>query len=304
MLEDRDYMRQESYAPRVSFTVALIVVNVVAFIIQKISWSRPDGETIQGSYFALSLVGLAHWRIWEFVTFQFMHVNWLHLLLNQLCIFFFGRSIESAIGGARFLSLYFTSGIMGGIVQMIYSFTTSDYGPLVGASAGASGLIGAFALMAWDEEFTMIFYFIPVTMRGRTLFWASVGLAILGIALPNLMPTGGIAGSAHIANAAHLGGLLAGFFYVRQIIQGRWQLPEWNLPSRAAAPRELAAKSVGQKSSWKLNAIPPAEDLTQDEFLQKEVDPILDKISARGIQSLTAREREILEKARSRMNKR
>jgi hypothetical protein len=44
--------------------------------------------------------------------------------------------------------------------------------------------------------------------------------------------------------------------------------------------------------------------LTPDEFLQKEVDPILDKISERGIQSLTAREREILEKARSKMNRR
>ena len=60
----------------------------------------------------------------------------------------------------------------------------------------------------------------------------------------------------------------------------------------AAAPRELAAKRVSKKSFWNANPIPPAEDLTPAEFLQKEVDPILDKISERGIQSLTARERD------------
>jgi hypothetical protein len=41
-----------------------------------------------------------------------------------------------------------------------------------------------------------------------------------------------------------------------------------------------------------------------DDFLTKEVDPILDKISAHGIQSLTERERRILEAARERMGRR
>jgi hypothetical protein len=45
-------------------------------------------------------------------------------------------------------------------------------------------------------------------------------------------------------------------------------------------------------------------DLPADEFLSREVDPILDKISAHGIQSLTDRERRILEAARQRMGKR
>jgi membrane associated rhomboid family serine protease len=304
MLEDRDYMRHESYEPRMSFTVGLLVINAIVFIIQCVGWRFPDGTVIEGSYFALSLDGLQHWRVWELLTFQFMHLNWLHLLLNSLAIFFFGRTVESTIGGARFLAVYFCSGIIGGVFQMIFSFITRDYySPLVGASAGGMGLIGAFCLMAWDEQFTLYLYFIPVNMKGKTLFWISLGMALLGIVLPNFNP-GNVSTNSHIANAAHLGGLLAGFFYVRQIIQGRWRLPEWKLPSRAAAPRELAAKSVGQKSSWKSHFIPPAEDLTKDEFLQKEVDPILDKISARGIQSLTAREREILEKARSRINKR
>lgn len=296
MLEDRDYMRQPSYEPRISFTVALLIVNAVVFLVEFIGSKTAYGWNFayaENAYFALSLAGLKHGYIWQLLTFQFMHAGWMHLLVNSLAIFFFGRSIETALGGRSFLTLYFTSGIIGGLVQMLYALVAHQDLPVVGASAGAAGLIGAFALLAWDERFTLILYFVPVAMKGKTLFIGSIVLFAALMTMQN-----------HVANAAHLGGVLAGFFYVRQIVQGRWHLPRWKLPSRSAAPRVLAARTVGKKSFWSANAIPPAEDLTPDEFLQKEVDPILDKISARGIQSLTAREREILEKARSRMNKR
>ncbi len=295
MLEDRDYMRQSSYEPRVSFTVGLLIVNAVIYLVHYIglSFNALATLSLENKYFALSLAGLSHGYVWQLLTFQFMHAGFMHILCNSLAIFFFGRPVESALGGKRFLTLYFTSGIIGGVVQMLYALVTHDNHSVVGASAGAAGLIGAFCMMAWDQQFTMILYFLPVVMRGKTLLLVSIAIFVVLMMTPST-----------VANAAHLGGILAGFFYVRQIVEGRWHLPRWKLPSRAVAPRELAAKSVGKKSSWKFNSIPPAEDLTPDEFLQKEVDPILDKISARGIQSLTPREREILEKARSRMNKR
>ena len=57
MLEDRDYMRQPAYhEPRISFTVALLIVNAVVFVIQLISANFPHGQEIQDDYFALSLV--------------------------------------------------------------------------------------------------------------------------------------------------------------------------------------------------------------------------------------------------------
>ena len=79
---------------------------------------------------------------------------------------------------------------------------------------------------------------------------------------------------------------------VRQIV--RWPWARRDSPSFRSAPRKLV--NVRPAKSDK--------DLATDEFLQTEVDPILDKISALGIQSLTAREREILEKARAKMAKR
>jgi hypothetical protein len=140
----------------------------------------------------------------------------------------------------------------------------------------------------WTERFTLLIYFIPVTMRGKTLLWVSIALAVIGLATPG----------SGVANAAHLGGILAGFFFTRRILHGNW--PRWEFLSRRREPRELAAIGKGKSKFWN-SAAGAGEDFSTDEFLQKEVDPILDKISAHGIQSLTAREREILEKARAKM---
>jgi membrane associated rhomboid family serine protease len=295
MLEDRDYMRQPAYhEPRISFTVALLIVNAVVFLIQLVSANFPNGQQIQDNYFALSLEGLEHYRIWQLMTFQFMHASWMHLIFNSLAIFFFGRSVETILGRSRFLAVYFSSGFIGGSVQMLFALWRPDFfgGAVVGASAGAYGLVAAFAVINWTERFTLLIYFIPVTMRGKTLLWAGVGLALVGLLTPG----------SGVANAAHLGGILTGFFCVRYIFQNRW--PQLEFPSHRSEPRELAAKSAGKYSFWRSAATKPAEDLSADEFLQREVDPILDKISAHGMQSLTARERETLEKARAKMTKR
>ncbi|HEU6448947.1 MAG TPA: rhomboid family intramembrane serine protease [Verrucomicrobiae bacterium] len=289
MLEDRDYMREPDFRePRISVTVALLIVNALAFIAQMVGWHLQNGAEIQSTYFALSLFGLKHFYLWQLVTFQFMHANWLHLLFNSLVIFFFGRAVEQAVGRWHFLKLYFLSGIIGGLVQMLFAFLFPAFGgSVVGASAGASGLVAAFALMNWRERFTLFFYFIPITMRGRTLLWISVGLAVFGM----LTPDNGI------ANAAHLGGIITGALYMIWLQRGH--VSEFVSPPRRFAPARVF------KKLWQSGAsIPPNEDLTADEYLKTEVDPILDKISAHGIQSLTKQEREILEKARSKMGRR
>ena len=94
MLEDRDYMRQPPayHEPRISFTIALLIVNAVVFVIQLIVSQSSAGAEIEGKYFALSLDGLEHGYVWQLLTFQFMHASWMHLIFNSLAIFFFGRS--------------------------------------------------------------------------------------------------------------------------------------------------------------------------------------------------------------------
>jgi membrane associated rhomboid family serine protease len=293
MLEDREYMRQPAYnEPRISFTVALLIINTLVFLAHLLAAQMfLRSAQIEEHYFALSLDGLKSGYVWQLVTFQFMHAGWLHLIFNSLAIFFFGRSVETVLGSGRFLAVYFSSGILGGVVQMLFALAFQSFdAPVVGASAGAYGLVAAFAVIHWTERFTLLFYFIPITMRGKTLLWGTLALALIGVAIPN----------SGVANAAHLGGILTGFFYMRQIVQGRW--PRWEFPVRRREPREFAAAGKG-KNKLRGSAAAPDEPFSTDAFLANEVDPILEKISAQGLHSLSAREREILETARRKITR-
>lgn len=295
MLDDREYMRQPAYRERrLSYTVQLLIVCAVVFVIECIFCGYPPMFS-DGNLFALSVDGIKHGYLWQLLTYQFMHGGLMHILLNAWAIYIFGTAIEETLGGKNFLILFLTSGAIGGLVQVLFGFIWPDFfgGSVVGASAGAFGLVAAFALLFPERELTLLLFFVlPLRLTAKALLIGSAALAVFGLFIH----------SDNVANAAHIGGMLTGIVFIRQFIQGRW--PDWKFPSRRAAPRKLVAARTGKGESWRAPAGKSDEELSAEEFLQKEVDPILDKISAQGIQSLTQREREILEQARAKITKR
>jgi len=293
MLEDRDYMRQPEFQEhrwrshfrlRWSWTLALVVTYVVVLLAQLATARFFPEKSFIFSYLALSRAGIEHGYVWQLLTYQFLHAGWLHLFFNCWAIYVFGLELEQLLGGRRLLAIMFSSGIVGGIFQVLTAMVWPWLfdGPVVGASAGAFGLVAAFAMIFPERELTMlIFFIIPVRLRAKTLLIFSAVLAVLGIVFP----------WDNVANAAHLGGMAMGWFYVKKILKN---------PALIGAEDEtqfVPPKLVKKKTA------PPAEK-SADEFLESEVDPILDKISAHGIQSLTARERAVLEAARKKMAQR
>jgi membrane associated rhomboid family serine protease len=294
MLEDRDYMRQPEYGRHLSLTVALIIVNSIIFVFELLVSGYSHSSYVENHYFALSKEGLESGFVWQLLTFQFMHAGLLHLVVNCWAIYVFGRAIEEALGWKKFLILYLSSGVVGGICQVLAGWLWPGLfgGPVVGASAGGFGLIAAFAVLFPERELVLLLFFIiPIRLSAKMLLMLSAVLALAGIVFP----------INHVANAAHLGGMLTGVIFIRQFIQGRWSRS--GFPSGGAAPGEFISGWVGKSSLWRSASNKPDEDLSNDEFVKSEVDPILEKISRRGIQSLTERERQILEKARERMAK-
>ncbi len=99
MLGDRAYMRGPSFGSQRSATVVLVLINVAVFVLQATLefWSLPTHYWFS-QWFALSQEGLAHGYVWQLVTYQFMHGGLLHLLVNMLLVYFFGRAIEDALG--------------------------------------------------------------------------------------------------------------------------------------------------------------------------------------------------------------
>ena len=301
MLDDRSYMRESYSGRRWSAAITLLVVNLAIFILFEIHRRQsglPINFYIANSPFTLSLEGLKHGYLWQLVTFQFMHAGIMHLLLNSIAIFFFGRALEDALGKKRFLQLYFTSGICGGLLQMAGAlvFPTHLGGSVVGASAGGMGLIAAFATMFPEQRLTLLLFFvIPISIQAKVLLWISAGLAVFGIIVP----------SDNVAHAAHLGGMLAGIGFVRLLLHTRISFSGWH-PFRRNPPAREVVNATSRRPIWRRakSPAPAREELPSAEFISREVDPILDKISAHGIHSLTDEERRILDAARKKMAKR
>ena len=294
MLEDRYYMRRPAFRGPWSATMALLVVNVVAFIIQS-AVERFTTFRIN-DWFALSVDGLRHGFAWQLLTYQLMHGGWLHLLLNCWAIYVFGREVEETLGRISFLTLYFTSGVIGGLFQALAGVLLGGAFavPVVGASAGAFGLIAAFAVLYPERPLMMLLFFIiPVSMRAKFLLLFSGLLTLFGIVFP----------MDNIAHAAHLGDMLTGIVFVRYAIYWHWQWPRLR-QTRPHPLRPLVKAPLRVSAQWGQSIPRVDEDLPPEEFLSKAVDPILDKISAHGIQSLTDRERKILETAREKMARR
>lgn len=200
------------------------------------------------------------------------------------------------MGWRRFLALFFGSGVIGGLFQALAGVLLNGAfaAPVVGASAGAFGLVAAFATLYPERPLMLLLFFIiPVNMRAKFLLLFSALLAVFGILFP----------ADNIAHAAHLGGMVTGIVFVSLATRWRWHWPRFQRRQRPSL-RLLVKTPRRTSAGWGQGSAVADEDLPPEEFLSKEVDPILDKISAHGIQSLTERERRILETAREKMGRR
>jgi membrane associated rhomboid family serine protease len=217
VLSERDYMHQVRIRPRWPATIAILVLNVVVFGVQFVA-ERFFPTYPFYEHFALSLDGLKSGFIWQLLTFQLLHGGFLHIFLNSWAIFVFGREVEISIGSARMLVLYFVSGVAGGLLQMFGVWLMPQHFgdvPVVGASAGAFGLVAAYAVLFPNRVLLLLLFFVlPLKMRAKTLLWVSLAVAIVGIIWP----------FGNIGHAAHLGGILSGYAFARLLAQ-RFRAP-------------------------------------------------------------------------------
>ncbi len=308
MMENRDYMRSDPSPPSPfrwtwSVSTLLIVVLPVVYALQCLD--AVYFHTNATSWLALTSSGIKSGCLWQLLTFQFLHGSFTHLLWNLLALWFFGRQVEHILGSRRFAVAYLGAGVIGGALQVaLMIFFPQHFGGIaMGASAGLSG---AFAIFAMLERESVIRWNFLIPIRAMTLLMIYVGVELFF----TLVPVPGAAGTAH---AAHLGGLLAGIGWVKlgwhrdhivlpwEGVLSRWR--NWRTLNSRQREGELVRAAVRAESSKRPKPAAAAE-LPPDQFISREVDPILDKISAHGIHSLTPREREILEAARARMARR
>ena len=144
--------------------------------------------------------------IWQLATYMFLHGGAVHILFNMLGIWMFGTELERLWGTRFFLRFYAITGVGAGLTVLavgLLPFTATEptyMSITIGASGALYGLLMAFAMYYPDRPILMFLLF-PVP--------AKYFVIIIG-ALAFMAGPGG-----EISNAAHLGGLIFAYFYLK-----------------------------------------------------------------------------------------
>jgi membrane associated rhomboid family serine protease len=219
-------------------------------------------------------------RPWSFVTYMFVHGGLLHLAANMLMLFVFGTAVEGRMGSRNFLAYYLFCGVGAAVFSLLLA-GIMPIGPFVGASGAVLGVAVAFAMFWPDAE--LIVFPLPVPIKARTLV---MGLVALDLISSQLWPNDGI------AHVAHVGGALFGYLFFRVQSLSRRAPAQ---PARTVE-RVVMVQSGSSEPDRHTPVTPmrPRRRVDSDP-VAAEVDRVLDKISEKGLSSLTAAERRFLD---------
>ena len=211
--------------------------------------------------------GLAVYKLalWQFITYMFFHAEIFHLLFNMLALWMFGGVIEEYWGTKKFFIYYFLTGIGGGICYTAFSFIVGgDNIPTIGASGAIYGLLLAFGFL-FPDTIILMFLFFPMKAKYGVIIFAAIEFLL------SFQNTG-------VAHIAHLGGMIFGIIYLKN------QPYFDNLTDFEKRRKKKIVRVLHKKE----------EDFRK---IQIQADKILEKISHNGMDTITAEEKQILDKA-------
>lgn len=291
----------ESQEPRFTPAVQwLIAINVAIYFLQLTVLSPADVQLALG----FQTRNLGH-QWWTIGTYLFVHGGFWHLALNMYTLWLFGPRVEWRWGTKEFLRFYLFCGLGGWFAHL--AFVPGDT-LLIGASAAVFGVMLAYATL-WPDEQVFVFGVVPMTVRWLVVLVGGLNL-IGGISAAD--------GKSGVAYLAHLGGLGAGWLYLRatatmnlgRLRQGVSPVPDEpdDGPPRAvpkALPRSRTRDNIDEVVAHS-NAMVAKRRVTRrvaraPQGTPTALDLVLDKISAHGIESLTTDERKLLDEASRRL---
>jgi membrane associated rhomboid family serine protease len=224
-------------APRVSFdwrgfitpaVKLLVLICAGVFLVQTIAeliFGIPARLWINYHLGLVPLGPIPGLRIWQPVTYIFLHGGLWHLLINMLMLWMFGRELELVWGKKRFLNYFFLCGIGAGIITILVKVAPMLWGvrptdtPTIGASGAIFGILIANAILFPDRRIWL--FPLPLTIPMRPF------VAVMG-AIEFFGTLG--AGGDGVSHLCHLGGMLIGWLYLRRgslLYRVRNEVADW-----------------------------------------------------------------------------
>jgi membrane associated rhomboid family serine protease len=251
--------------------LSLIGLNFAIFVVQLLLQAHQPALVPQ--YLGLSYRGVDKAYAWQFLTAMFLHAGVFQFAGTMIVLYVIGRDIEAILGPRHFLYLY-VCGAIGG--ELGHLFTMPATTVLFGGSGAAAAMVIALAVILPDLELTdSLSFMLPVKVKLKYLGYA---LWLIGGAML-IFDRHGI-----VSHSAVLGGGATGWLYAHLLGFGRPSFLQ-----RALRRRRLKSER--------------RQRMSLEEFITEEIDPLLEKISQTGIESLTRSERRTLTQVREKLVK-
>lgn len=197
--------RRMKHVPWVNY--ALIGANVLVFLMtyREVALFGPalvQGYTLEQVMAYLPVIRFYLWpnqpQLYQFITYQFLHQDWMHLFFNMLFLWVFGNEVEERLGKVGYLAFYLAGGVLAGLAHAL----PADAGPILGASGAVAGVTGAYlALFPMTDITIILFFFGAFEVR-------SIALILFKIAQDAVFHFLGV---GNVAYTAHLMGYGYGF---------------------------------------------------------------------------------------------
>lgn len=249
--------------------LALIGLNIAGFIAQFFLDAFQPGFV--QDYLAISKNGIYNAYSWQFITAALLYGNPWHFLGNVLILYILGRDIESILGQRHFLYL-FICGAIGGELGHLFLMPAGTL--LYAASGAVAAVVIAYATIL--PELDLIAWRIPLfPLRIKAKHFAAA-LAFVSVVMLLVDREGAV------IHSAIPGGLAAGWLYANLLGFGHVSWLRRLLRRRREALQRI-------------------QRMTRAEFITQELDPLLEKIARKGMESLSRAERRLLEQAREKV---
>lgn len=239
----------------------LLIANVAVYVLQIIP---PIGGYVTGLGALIPRTVFLHAQVWRLVTYAFLHDPHgpFHLLFNMLVLWMFGVEIEHMWGSKRFAIFYFI-GCLGAGLFSVFLWET----PIIGASGAVLALLTVYAYY-FPHRRILLFFLFPVPVWVAVMIFGFISLI------------GSVGSTGGIAHLTHLGGIAVGLIYMKSYDPiARW------FAELQARERELKSRKKAE------------EQVKKQRHFEEIIDPILEKISREGMDSLTPQERKTLKEA-------
>ncbi len=130
-----------------SITNKLIFANLILYIASVFVLVGLGPEFFTRNFALTPFLILSGQTLWTLLTSMFSHVLFFHIFANMFSLFFIGNFLEKIIGSKRFLSVYLTAGLVGGIFFVLSGLLFNNDIPGIGASGAIFGILGVLAVL-------------------------------------------------------------------------------------------------------------------------------------------------------------